>query len=191
MERQSEVYHEKQRKQLCALHVLNNLFQEKTFTQAQLDEICTSLTPARFWNPHCSVLGLGNYDVNVLTAALQTRDLCLVWFDKRKNIDGIDFGKVKGFILNAPSDYKLGFIKLPFDFKHWYLIKEVQGSFYNLDSKLDKPQLLGDRQSVLDFLRDRLVGDKTQMLLVVDPDTEKTGSWYNRNVDSANGISDS
>ena len=36
----SYVYHEKQVKELCALHTLNNLFQEKTFTKAFLDDIC-------------------------------------------------------------------------------------------------------------------------------------------------------
>jgi len=30
------------------------------------------------------MFGLGNYDVNVVTAALQAKDLCVVWFDKRK-----------------------------------------------------------------------------------------------------------
>ena len=35
------IYHERQRRQLCALHVLNNLFQSKdAFTKAEMDEIC-------------------------------------------------------------------------------------------------------------------------------------------------------
>jgi len=37
----SNMYHERQRKHLCALHVLNNLLQTEAFTQANLDEICT------------------------------------------------------------------------------------------------------------------------------------------------------
>ena len=37
----SEVYHEKQLKELCALHALNNLFQDKkAFTKKDLDDIC-------------------------------------------------------------------------------------------------------------------------------------------------------
>ena len=36
----SSIYHEKQVKELCALHTLNNLFQEKHYTKAQLDDIC-------------------------------------------------------------------------------------------------------------------------------------------------------
>ena len=36
----SNIYHEKQVKELCALHTLNNLFQEKYYTKTLLDEIC-------------------------------------------------------------------------------------------------------------------------------------------------------
>ncbi|CAK5099969.1 unnamed protein product [Meloidogyne enterolobii] len=35
-----QIYHEKQRKQLCLLHTLNNLFQRREFSQQELDEIC-------------------------------------------------------------------------------------------------------------------------------------------------------
>ncbi len=34
------IYHEKQVKELCALHALNNLLQESFFTKAMLDKIC-------------------------------------------------------------------------------------------------------------------------------------------------------
>ena len=36
----NSIYHEKQVKELCALHALNNLFQNKYFTKQTLDEIC-------------------------------------------------------------------------------------------------------------------------------------------------------
>jgi josephin len=35
-------------------------------------------------NPHKSLLGLGNYDVNVIMASLQIKGFQAVWFDKRK-----------------------------------------------------------------------------------------------------------
>lgn len=34
------IYHEKQVKELCALHALNNVFQETFFTKAILDDLC-------------------------------------------------------------------------------------------------------------------------------------------------------
>ncbi len=78
------VYHELQSCQLCALHVLNNLFQERLFSKKELDNICRRLAPNAWINPHKSALGLGNYDVNVIMAALQDKELEAKWFDRRR-----------------------------------------------------------------------------------------------------------
>lgn len=80
------IYHERQSKQLCALHALNNLFQDSTaFRQQDLDAICKELAPdSRIFNPHRSVLGLGCYDVNVIISALSKKGFDVIWFDKRK-----------------------------------------------------------------------------------------------------------
>lgn len=56
----------------------------QAFTKEQLDQICTQLNPNVFLNPHRSMLGLGNYDVNVIMAALQLNNCEACWFDKRK-----------------------------------------------------------------------------------------------------------
>lgn len=81
----SSIYHEKQVRELCALHALNNLFQQKNcFIKIELDSICHSLSPDNWINPHKSVLGLGNYDINVIMKALQSRGHEAIWFDKRK-----------------------------------------------------------------------------------------------------------
>lgn len=41
VEPDGNIYHEKQSKELCALHALNNLFQdEKAFTKSELDNMC-------------------------------------------------------------------------------------------------------------------------------------------------------
>lgn len=50
---------------------------------------------------------------------------------------------IQGFILNIPGDYKLMFVQLLLRRKHWVAIREVEGSYYNLDSKLDAPELIG------------------------------------------------
>lgn len=123
------IYHERQIRELCALHALNNLFQgmcmcclvcqfllnklydidhdtfftrspfkcvpkliflfifiaaKGTFTKSELDEICVQLSPDEWINPHKSMLGLGQYDVNVIMSALQLRGYEAIWFDKRK-----------------------------------------------------------------------------------------------------------
>lgn len=108
------IYHERQMRELCALHALNNLFQgwlysvfaqqyvranafslslslsrwrraaSGSFVKSELDEICEQLSPCEWINPHRSVLGLGNYDINVIMTALQTKGYEAIWFDKRK-----------------------------------------------------------------------------------------------------------
>ena len=69
---------------LCAVHSLNNLFQDRNaYSKEDLDAISYQLSPDNFVNPHKNMLGLGNYDVNVVMAALQMKDYEAVWFDKR------------------------------------------------------------------------------------------------------------
>lgn len=78
-------YFERQSLSRCALHALNNLLQSAAFSVADLNAICEQLTPGKgFRNPHKSMIGLGNWDVNVIMRALQTKDLQVSWFDRRK-----------------------------------------------------------------------------------------------------------
>lgn len=81
-----QIYHERQSKQLCALHALNNLFQSpETFKKQDLDAICDELAPdSRIFNPHRSTFGLGCYDVNVIISALAKKGYDVLWFDRRK-----------------------------------------------------------------------------------------------------------
>lgn len=55
----------------------------------------------------------------------------------------LNLDNILGFILNVPSDYKLGFVLLPLRRRHWVTIRQVHGTYYNLDSKLESPQLIG------------------------------------------------
>ena len=73
------LYHEKQHLQLCLLHTLNSLFQRKEFSKSDLDSIAENLHSSYWFNKHRSIWGTGNYDVNVLFAALETRDCSVVW----------------------------------------------------------------------------------------------------------------
>ena len=69
----------------CALHALNNLFQdESAYSRHSLDEICKALSPGSLLNPHKSLFGIGIYDVNVVFAALQGKDYEALWYDRRR-----------------------------------------------------------------------------------------------------------
>ncbi|XP_060777669.1 josephin-2 isoform X2 [Neoarius graeffei] len=138
-----EVFHEKQRLELCAIHALNNVLQERVFTREAADDICKRLAPQCVVNPHRSVLGTGNYDVNVIMAALQSRELAAVWWDKRRSVQSLCLEKVQGFILNVPSRVSLGIVSLPLKRRHWLAVRQVNGQYYNLDSKLKSPVWIG------------------------------------------------
>ncbi|GFT52332.1 hypothetical protein NPIL_215551 [Nephila pilipes] len=170
------IYHEKQVKELCALHALNNLFQDKNaFNKQILDNICHSLSPDNLVNPHKSLLGLGNYDVNVLMAALQLKGYEAMWFDKRKDPSNIDFGKICGLILNIPSEMK--FLPLRLNRKHWIAVKEIDGTFYNLDSKLENPVAIGKVLDLVSYLREQIRGKDREIFLVVDQDLDRNSLW--------------
>ena len=48
------------------------------------DHLPLRLAPDSRLNPHRSLLGTGNYDVNVIMAALQGQGLAAVWWDRRR-----------------------------------------------------------------------------------------------------------
>uniref|UniRef100_A0A673J8N6 Josephin-1 n=1 Tax=Sinocyclocheilus rhinocerous TaxID=307959 RepID=A0A673J8N6_9TELE len=92
------IYHEKQHRELCALHALNNVFQDgAAFSRDALQDIYQRLSPSTLVTPHKkNMLGNGNYDVNVIMAALQTRGFEAVWWDKRRyfimlSLDEMDY----------------------------------------------------------------------------------------------------
>ncbi|CAK9813979.1 Josephin-like protein [Anthophora quadrimaculata] len=171
------IYHEKQVKELCALHALNNLFQERGFSKQELDQICYSLSPDVWINPHKSLLGLGNYDINVIMAALQQRGREAVWFDKRRDPKCLCLDNIEGFILNVPTEYKLGFVLLPLKRRHWIALKKIHGAFYNLDSKLDSPQLIGKENDLLTYLKDQIHSKEKELFLVVSREIDSNQGW--------------
>ncbi|KAF3853269.1 hypothetical protein F7725_013957 [Dissostichus mawsoni] len=159
----------KQRRELCALHALNNVFQDGTaFSRDALQEIYQRLSPSTLVTPHKkSMLGNGNYDVNVIMAALQTRG----------DVGSIELSNVTGFILNVPSNLRWGPLMLPLKRQHWMGVREVGGVYYNLDSKLRSPQPIGAPDHLRKFLRQQLRGKNCELLLVVSEEVEAHQTW--------------
>ncbi|XP_071452673.1 josephin-2-like, partial [Hetaerina americana] len=181
-EMEEEIYHEKQVKELCCLHALNNLFQERggAFGQDSLDALAHSLSPSAWLNPHKSILGTGNYDVNVLMAALRTRGSHALWFDKRKDVGLLKLENILGFILNVPSEYRLGgVLPLPLHRRHWVAIRAIGNTYYNLDSKLRAPEPVGEESDLLAYLRDQLHSKEKELFVVVSDEVENSHSWLN------------
>lgn len=83
----------------------------------------------------------------LIMALILLKNLCLLHLEScyivLRDPGCLDLANICGFILNVPSDYKFGFVMLPLRRRHWVAIRQIQGNFYNLDSKLDTPQLIG------------------------------------------------
>ncbi|EPS67437.1 hypothetical protein M569_07341, partial [Genlisea aurea] len=154
------VYHERQKLQYCLMHALNNLFQQKqAFTRSALNAIAENLDdPAQSnWNPlsryifrphHNEVTG--NYDVNVLIAALEGRGKTVVWHDKRSGGGSVDLDQpsLLGIILNVPVA-KYGSL---WSGRHWIALRKIGNVWYNLDSDLLRPLPYADVLEVRHFL---------------------------------------
>lgn len=127
------------------------------------------------------MLGNGNYDVNVIMAALQTRGFEAVWWDKRRDVGSIALPNVTGFILNVPSNLRWGPLRLPLKRQHWIGVREVGGVYYNLDSKLRSPHAIGTADELRKFLRHQLRGKNCELLLVVPEEVEVHQTWRSDN----------
>ncbi|CAD6185042.1 unnamed protein product [Caenorhabditis auriculariae] len=135
------LYHEKQSKQFCLMHTLNNILQKKHYTAEKMDELCYTINDRKWFNPHRSWLGFGNYDANVLMCALELHHLKMVWFDKRTLGGQLNPDKIRAFIFNIPSRSFFHMLSG----RHWYPLVKVSGDkWYNLDSKLSSPKAITD-----------------------------------------------
>lgn len=94
-----------------------------------------------------------------------------------RNPSCIDTNQILGFILNVPHDYKFGFIVLPFRRRHWITIRKIEKNYWNLDSKLNLPECIGDESMLLSYLEGQLKSNDKELFIVVNLETEKTKKW--------------
>ncbi|OTF76589.1 josephin-1-like protein [Euroglyphus maynei] len=169
----NNIYHEKQSRQLCALHALNNLFQNSNaFTKNELDSIAETLSPSSLilFNPHKSKFGFGNYDVNVILMALQNKDYEAVWFNRKKDPKRLNLNVIFGFILNIPNDCDFWKNALTFftsSRRHWIAVRKFDSNYYNLDSKLKEPISIGQEENLFDFLQTNLAEKNAEVFVIV------------------------
>lgn len=161
--------------QFCLLHALNNLMQEKeSFTRAELDGISENLvltdpnkdkwTPlSLIFKPHHNAL-TGNYDVNVLITALETRKTNVVWHDRRKGASSIDLdaGALVGLMINVPVKRLRGL----WTGRHWVAIRSIDGIWFNLDSDFSSPKQFQGKEQLIEFL-DSILSQGGELMIVL------------------------
>lgn len=124
----------------------------------------TRLSP--IFKPHHNVL-TGNYDVNVLIAALEERGKRVVWHDRRCGASSIDLdGPVDGLlgiVLNVPVRRYYGLWRS----RHWIALRRIERVWYNLDSDFDAPYPFKNTEEIRNFL-DRVLSTGGEILLVMN-----------------------
>jgi josephin len=175
----NNLYFERQERMHCAVHCANNLLQEKRFSKQDFDVISEELHKIQqqqeqsgmfnsFFNPHKSILGLGNFDVNVLVKAFEKVGYSMNWVDKRlKCVEILEKNKnALGLIINIKeSGFSIGSL---FGNRHWIALKPIsEDSWINLDSKLPAPLTL--TQSEMYNLLSIWIRDNDALVFSVTP----------------------
>ncbi|CAH0485713.1 unnamed protein product [Peronospora farinosa] len=178
-----EVYHERQIFYRCGLHALNNVLQGPIFTKSSLDDTCSELTTRIdqtgnngllhwVWNPHKAPMGLGNYDINLLTLALQQKGYEMQWIDKRLPVDEklIPFDEVEGVLCNVIMTTTFSSLWVQ---RHWFAIRKIQGVCYNLDSKLPAPVPFEGETECYQFLQELVKTGECELFVIMKERTRR------------------
>ena len=66
---------------------------------------------------------------------------------------------------------------MPIRRKHWIAIRQIDSIYYNLDSKLNKPQAIGHTDAVRKYLQTQLKVKACELLLVVEKEVADNRRW--------------
>lgn len=163
------LFHERQRLALCGVHAVNNLLQRNCYQKRDFDSLCWELEPSLLFNPHRSLLGIGNYDVNVVVILLQRQGYTVTWHDRRRPITLDEFEQAPhssclvGILQNVKGR---GLWSKLIHSRHWIalLYNQENGQWLNLDSCLDAPVRIGSHKECLPFLTAN--GDDSHLLWI-------------------------
>ncbi|KAG7396335.1 Josephin-1 [Phytophthora boehmeriae] len=182
MEERPALYHERQQLYRCGLHALNNVLQGSVFDKASLDAACVELAALSSpgsehsllnwaWNAHRAPLGLGNYDVNALTLALQQKGYTMQWLDKRLPVDEklLPLDAAEGVLCNVVMT---SFMSSLWNQRHWFAIRKIEGVCYNLDSKLAAPVPFESESKCYRFLQELVNTGECELFMIKKATTE-------------------
>ncbi|KAJ3338525.1 Josephin-2 [Gonapodya sp. JEL0774] len=155
------------------MHAVNSAFQKRIYYKRDFDKVANQLHketrkvqtfPWNLVNPHKSLLGVGNYDVNVISRSFEEHGFELQWWDLRKPLAAIPFESPSflSLLLNATSGDLLSS-------HHFWTIREyprASGTWWSLDSKQDRPDKIGPLAEVIKLL-ELLKGAKRELQVMV------------------------
>ena len=152
----------------CVVSAVLCQFQARVYDKFSFDAICDELTPDSWINPHRSLLGVGNYDINVLITALQRHSYSTHWHDRRRALAAIRLPHISALLINTTSLRLLGL----YSTQHWYAVRPFAGGseWWNLNSQLRQPERV---ENVVEYCEALMRDERTQLLLVTSQELER------------------
>lgn len=93
----------------------------------------------------------------------------------------LNLDHIFGFILNIPNEndlWKSLATLFTASKRHWITIKAINSLFYNLDSKLKEPVLLGDANQLVAYLRRSLkTENNVEVFVIASKEVAQNASW--------------
>ena len=88
----------------------------------------------------------------------------------------LNLANIYGIVINKFYKPKCLGLEVPIKRRHWLAVRKIDENFYNLDSKLDAPECIGNEEDVIKFLKSELEVSTTEFFLVV-PSSQPEDSW--------------
>ena len=149
---EESIYWERQDSDLlCAVHALNSLIQFPCWDPVSLAQLARDIDDEEnsLFNDRQklsqNVQESGFYSVQVITRALQTKNLSMNYFNKSE-----DPTKYNGFICNFQM--------------HWLSLRKIKKNWYNLNSLAESPEWIGE--IYLSALLDQIISDNYTIFVV-------------------------
>mmetsp|Transcript_24815 Transcript_24815/g.36599 ORF Transcript_24815/g.36599 Transcript_24815/m.36599 type:complete len:191 (-) Transcript_24815:39-611(-) len=173
----SRYYHEKQRLGHCAIHALNNIFQERWITYEDLSAIARELHDLDrstrnmsycAFNPYISFIPYAGYfDISCILKAIERRKCRfsnhIISISDLGMLDMSASQSAMGLIVNEYSSC-VGL----FTSRHWYAVLYLRdyGVYVNLDSRLDRPIIIDSHENLVSMLRSSMSSQRTHVFVL-------------------------
>jgi josephin len=83
---------------------------------------------------------------------------------------------IYGIVINKFYKPRCLGVEIPIKRRHWLAVRKIDENYYNLDSKLDAPECIGNDDNLIKFLKSELAVITTEMFLVL-PNSLPEDSW--------------
>lgn len=94
-----------------------------------------------------------------------------------RSLDILDLQHIFGFVVNKPSNVNIIGVEVPVKRPHWFAVRKINESYYNLDSKLSSPECVGNEERLFTFLTELLSLPAVQLLVIVKKSVAENNLW--------------